>query len=64
MCLEVSDPLVTERLARMGVQREMSAAESLLKLLKARILYWFLKFSCIIFFKELYPRSLCFGLYL
>lgn len=47
-----------------GVQLETSAAESLLKLLKARISYWFLNFSYINFFlKELYPRSLCFGLY-
>lgn len=51
----------------MGVQLETSAAESLLKLLKARVLHWFQNLAGSIFFfflKALCLRLRCFGLYL
>lgn len=43
-------PICNEKAGLEGVQFETSAAESLLKLLKARISYCFLKFSYINFF--------------
>lgn len=56
LCLEVSDPLMPGKAGRTGIQLEASAAESLLRLLKARILCWFLKFSYINFFKGIIPQ--------